>query len=118
MHRNGLILMCLAYPAVAVLAGLVWYALPDAAPWLRTSSAAFAGTGLLWLIGLLRRSPSVYDAFWPVAPMLVAAAWALDHASAGACVDLGCDGIEHRVAGCVGQSDGACHGVTSVSESS
>ena len=86
MHRNGLILMCLAYPAVAVLAGLVWYALPDAAPWLRTSSAAFAGTGLLWLIGLLRRSPSVYDAFWPVAPMLVAAAWALDHASAGACV--------------------------------
>ena len=86
MHRNGLAIIFLAYPAAAALAGLVWYALPDAAPWLRTLWAAFTGAGLLWLIGLLRRSPSVFDPFWPVAPMLVAAAWALDHASAPACV--------------------------------
>ncbi len=85
MHRRGLTTMLLAYTAAALLAAALWRHLPDHAPWLKALYAGLAATGLLWLIGLARRNPSVFDPYWSVAPPLVAAAWASDPASAVAC---------------------------------
>lgn len=84
MHLRDRMLMLLAYLLTALLAAVVWRALPDAAPWLRGLYATLAGTGLLWLLGLLRGNPSVFDPYWSLAPIAVALAWAGDPASAAA----------------------------------
>lgn len=84
MPRRGLLTMLLAYTAAAALAGLVWQRHLDAALGLRSVLAALAATGVLWLIGVLRRNPSVFDPYWSVAPIPLVAAWACDPASAGA----------------------------------
>lgn len=84
MPRRGLSTMLLAYLAAALLAALVWRHLPDAAPSLRGAWAGLAATLLLWLVGLVHRNPSVFDPYWSVAPMLLAAAWARDPASLAA----------------------------------
>lgn len=76
--------MLLAYLAAALLAALVWHRLPDAAPWARGAWAGLAATLLLWLIGVTRNNPSVFDPYWNTAPMVLAAAWAADPASAAA----------------------------------
>jgi len=78
--------MLLAYLAAALLAAVVFLAVPELAPWARTLSAGLAATGLLWLVGLVRGNPSVFDPYWSLAPMFVVTAWALDPASAPACV--------------------------------
>lgn len=78
--------MVLAYLAAGVLAAIVWSTAPELAPWARTLSAGLAATGLLWLVGVVRGNPSVFDPYWSLAPMFVAMAWAHDPASAGACV--------------------------------
>lgn len=77
--------MILAYVAAALLAVFVWRQLPDAAPWVRSLAAGLGATTVLWLIGVLRGNPSVFDPYWSVAPIAVAAAWAGDPASAAAC---------------------------------
>ena len=84
MSRDRTI-MLLAYLAAALLAASLWRLCPDAAPWQRSLVAGLGATGLLWLIGLLRGNPSVFDPYWSVAPIAVAAAWATDPASAPAC---------------------------------
>jgi steroid 5-alpha reductase family enzyme len=78
------LLMLLAYLAAGTLAVLVWRYLPDTAPWARSLNASLAATGLLWLLGVLRGNPSVYDPYWSVAPIAVALAWAGDPGSAAA----------------------------------
>lgn len=83
--RRDRITMLLAYVSAALLAALLWRQLPDATPWLRSLIAGLSATGLLWLVGLLRGNPSVFDPYWSVAPIAVAAAWASDPASAPAC---------------------------------
>lgn len=85
MQRPGLSTVLLAYLAATSLAALIWHHLADALPWQRTLAAGLAATLLLWLVGLLRRNPSVFDPYWGLAPMAVAAAWAQDPASALAC---------------------------------
>jgi steroid 5-alpha reductase family enzyme len=85
MQRRGLPTMLLAYTAAALLAAAIWRHLPDHAPWLRALHAGLAATALLWLVGLARRNPSVFDPYWSIAPLFVAAAWASDPASAAAC---------------------------------
>lgn len=85
MQRRDRMTMLLAYLAAAVLAAAVWRHLPGAAPWARSLVASLAATGLLWLVGVLRGNPSVFDPCWSVAPIAVAAAWATDPASASAC---------------------------------
>jgi len=77
-------LMLLAYLLTALLAALVWRTLPGAAPWLRGLYAGLAGTGLLWLLGLLRGNPCVFDPYWSLAPIALALACAGDPASAAA----------------------------------
>ena len=86
MRRTGLSTMLLAYVAATLLAALLWWYTPDLAPWQRTLSAGLAATGVLWIVGLVRGNPSVFDPYWSVAPMLVAMAWSHDHASADASV--------------------------------
>lgn len=76
--------MLLAYAAAAAAAVLVWQHHLGAQLGLRSAFAALTATGVLWLIGLLRRNPSVFDPYWSVAPIPVVAAWACDPASAGA----------------------------------
>ena len=76
--------MVLAYVAAGSLAALLWRQLPDVAPWARSGLSGLAATGLLWLIGLLRGNPGVFDPYWSVAPIAVAAAWAGDPARASA----------------------------------
>jgi steroid 5-alpha reductase family enzyme len=85
MHRRGRLTMLLAYVAAALLAALLWRQLPDATPWARSLVAGLGATCLLWLVGLLRGNPSVFDPYWSIAPIAVAAAWASDPASALAC---------------------------------
>ncbi len=84
MPRRGLFLMLLAYAAAAGFAGFVWQRHLDAELWQRSALAALAATGVLWLIGLLRRNPSVFDPYWSIAPVPIVAAWAHDPASAAA----------------------------------
>lgn len=84
MKRRDRILVLCAHLAAALLACLVWRERPDAAPWLRCAYASLAGAGLLWLFGVLRGNPRVFDPFWSVAPIAVVAAWAADPASAAA----------------------------------
>jgi steroid 5-alpha reductase family enzyme len=45
---------------------------------------ALAATLVLWLVGVIRKNPSVFDPFWSVAPVVAAAVWAGDPASAEA----------------------------------
>ncbi len=84
MLRRGSLLMLLAYAAAAACAGLVWQQHLDAHLGLRSAFAALAATGVLWLVGLLRGNPSVFDPYWSVAPVPLVAAWACDPASAAA----------------------------------
>jgi len=84
MPRRGLLTMLLAYAAAGLCAALVWQRHPEAAPWLRALLAGLAATLLLWLVGLARRNPSVFDPYWSVAPIAVVAAWACDPASTAA----------------------------------
>ena len=86
MPRRDRLTMLLAYVAAASLAALLWRQLPDVTLWARTLITSLAATGLLWLVGVLRGNPSVFDPYWSVAPIAVAAAWASDPGSAPACV--------------------------------
>ena len=86
MPRRDRLTMLLAYVAAASLAALLWRQLPDVTLWARTLITSLAATGLLWLVGVLRGNPSVFDPYWSVAPIAVAAAWASDPVSAPACV--------------------------------
>lgn len=84
MPRRGLPTMLLAYAAAAACAALVWQRHLGDPLAIRSALAAFAATGVLWLIGLLKRNPSVFDPYWSIAPVPVVAAWACDPASAAA----------------------------------
>ena len=84
MRRRDRILVLFAHLAAALVAGLVWRERPDAAPWLRCGLAGLSAAGLLWLLGVLRGNPRVFDPFWSVAPIAVVAAWAADPGSAAA----------------------------------
>lgn len=84
MRRRDRILVLFAHLAAALVACLVWRERPDAAPWLRCGLAGLSAAGLLWLLGVLRGNPRVFDPFWSVAPIAVVAAWAADPGSAAA----------------------------------
>lgn len=73
-----------AYMLAGAAAWGTWGLLSGQEPWARAGGAALAATLVLWLVGVIRRNPSVFDPFWSVAPVVVAATWACDPASAGA----------------------------------
>jgi steroid 5-alpha reductase family enzyme len=73
-----------AYAAAGASAAFVWGWLLGQELWARTAAAGLAATLVLWLVGVVRRNPSVFDPFWSVAPIAVAAAWAGDAASIAA----------------------------------
>lgn len=73
-----------AYSLALAAAWAVWGCLPGQELWARTAAASLAATVVLWLVGVVRRNPSVFDPYWSAAPMVIAAAWAMDPASASA----------------------------------
>ena len=76
--------IAVAYVLAGAAAWGVWGWSLGQEPWARAGWAALAATLVLWLVGVIRRNPSVFDPFWSVAPVVAAAVWAGDPASAGA----------------------------------
>jgi len=81
MHLGTIIV---AYALAGAAAWATWGWLLGQEPWARAGAAGLAATLVLWLVGVIRRNPSVFDPFWSVAPVVAAAAWAGDPASASA----------------------------------
>lgn len=76
--------MAVYYAAAGVAAAATWGWLSGHELWVRTGWAGLAATLVLFVIGAVRRNPSVFDPFWSVAPVVVAAVWACDPASSPA----------------------------------
>lgn len=81
MHLGTIVV---AYALAGAAAWGTWGWLLGQEPWARAGAAGLAATLVLWLVGVIRRNPSVFDPFWSVAPIVAAAAWAGDPASASA----------------------------------
>lgn len=68
-----------AYAAALVVAAAVWTLLPPDTPlWQRVASADVAATLAVFAFSAALDNSSVYDAYWSVAPMVIAPALALD----------------------------------------
>ena len=76
--------VAVAYALAGTAAWLTWGWLSGHELWARAGWAGLVATLVLWLVGVIRKNPSVYDPFWSVAPIAVAAAWACDPASQAA----------------------------------
>ena len=77
----GWILLCYAF---ALLVGVgAWFATPDLAPFARVAVADVAATVAVFLFSRMFNNSSFYDAYWSVAPMVMAPALALSAGASG-----------------------------------
>jgi steroid 5-alpha reductase family enzyme len=69
--------IAVAYLAAGVVAALVWASLgPSVATWRRVGAADIAATVVVFVFSILFDNSSFYDAYWSVAPMVIAPALA------------------------------------------
>jgi steroid 5-alpha reductase family enzyme len=73
-----------AYALAGAAAWWTWGCLSGQVPWVQAATASAAATLVLWLVGVIRHNPSVFDPYWSIAPVVTAAAWAGDAGSAAA----------------------------------
>ena len=78
MKKNAAVVLCaLAYAAAVLVAAAVGYALRSQHPLIMIAAADAAGTLVIFLFSIGFNNSSFYDPYWSVAPMVIAAYWAL-----------------------------------------
>ena len=77
----GWILLC--YAVALAVGGGVWFAAPELAPLARVGLADLAATVAVFAFSRIFDNSSFYDAYWSVAPMVMAPALALSAGAAG-----------------------------------
>ena len=76
VFRHGIVRMTLAYGAALAAAAVTWLALsPHLSPLWATFAADMAGTLAIFAFSFAHRNSSFYDAYWSVAPVVIAGLW-------------------------------------------